>query len=232
MPTERKVTIAEFTQHLAAQKFSRRIDEVIVHHTWSPTAAQYKGLATIQGIRRYHMETRGWSDNGYHVMFAPNGDLWLCRPLARSGAHTLNRNARTIGVSFIANFDAEDPATYGGMAVGVAAVAALCKRWSLPTSAIRFHREFADKSCPGTRMDLAKFRAHVQAAMQGGTPMPVPDVDPWAEPYVERAKEEGLMVGGTDGKFRGREPLTRQEAAVVFIRLLDRFDLAQRVPPV
>ena len=49
------------------------------------------------------------------------------------------------------------------------------------------------------------------------------DVDGWAAAYVERAIEEGLMSRDADGKFRGNDPTSRQETAVVLVRLLDKF---------
>jgi len=170
MPSERKVTLAEFEAHLGNTAVPRRIDEVIVHHTWSPTAAQYAGISTVAGVRRYHMQVRGWSDNGYHVMVPPvRNEVFLCRPLARSGAHCLNHNTHSVGVSFIADFDKEDPQRYGGMEEGVQVVAALCRRFGLPVSDVRFHREFADKSCPGTKMSLSWFRTRVQVALADGS---------------------------------------------------------------
>jgi hypothetical protein len=47
-----------------------------------------------------------------------------------------------------------------------------------------------------------------------------PDVDPWAADAVAWAQEAGLMLGDPDGRFRGRDPVTRQELAVVLQRLL------------
>lgn len=161
MPSERQVSLAEFQQHLNNLKMPRAINEVIVHHTWSPTAAQYRGIATVAGVRRYHMHVRGWSDNGYHVMIGPPGDLFLCRPIERTGAHCLGHNGRSVGVSFIANFDVENPAAYAGLEVGYRVVAALLGRFDLGTGAIHFHREFADKTCPGLRLDLTAFRQEV-----------------------------------------------------------------------
>ncbi len=38
-------------------------------------------------------------------------------------------------------------------------------------------------------------------------------VDSWAEPYVEWAKETGVMVGDPDGNFRGQDPIRREEVA-------------------
>ncbi len=170
MPSEREVTLEQFRDHLQALPPGRRIDEVVVHHTWSPTAAQYRGLATVRGVRNYHMQVRGWSDNGYHVMIGPDGRIFLCRPLQRSGAHVAGRNAHTVGVSFIANFDSEDPQAYGGMQAGRDVVAALLERFDLATTDIRFHREFAPKTCPGLKLSLAEFRSAVASDAAGPTP--------------------------------------------------------------
>jgi len=172
MPTETLVNLAELQKHVDTVQVSRRIDEVIVHHTWSPTAADYRGIATVRAVRQYHMQVRGWSDNGYHVMIAPNGDIFLCRPLSRAGAHTSGRNAHSIGVSFIANFDVEHPEQYGGMQTGIRVIAALLRRFNLDTTAIRFHREFANKTCPGTNLSLAEMRGWVHEALSSGSYFP------------------------------------------------------------
>lgn len=57
-----------------------------------------------------------------------------------------------------------------------------------------------------------------------------PDVDKWAEPWVQRAIDEGLLTGYPDGSFRGRQAVTRQELAVALVRLKDRLSLNSRVP--
>lgn len=166
MPTEQQVTFEQFRQHLADVLVDRHVDEVIVHHTWKPTAADYRGIETVSGVRRYHMQVRGWSDNGYHVMIGPSGEIFLCRPLRRAGAHVRGRNAHSIGVSFIANFDEAEPSEYAGLATGHRVVAALLERFDLPLSAIRFHREFASKTCPGMKLYLTQFR-HRAGEAQG-----------------------------------------------------------------
>ena len=56
-----------------------------------------------------------------------------------------------------------------------------------------------------------------------------PDTDKWAQPWVERAIDEGIMVGYPDGSFRGRQPVTRQELAVALVRLKDRAALNSRL---
>lgn len=164
-PGEMQVTMEQFRAHVAAQPRGRRIDEVVVHHTWSPNASQYRGIETVRGVRNYHMGIRGWRDNGYHVMFAPDGSIFLCRPIQDQGAHTSGRNSHTIGVSFIANFDSDEPTKYGGMQAGMLAVAALLDRFELGVDAIRFHREFENKTCPGLKLGIASFRREVERYM-------------------------------------------------------------------
>jgi len=195
MPTERQVTLAEFQQHLNNVKMPRAINQVIVHHTWSPTAAQYQGISTVAAVRRYHMHVRGWSDNGYHIMIGPPGDLFLCRPLERTGAHCLGHNAHSVGLAFIANFDTEAPGAYAGLEVGYRVVATLLRRFGLSTSAIHFHREFADKTCPGLRLELTAFREEVGKRMNGAEGQPVKIVRlPGSKEIPCRARVEGEVT--------------------------------------
>ena len=58
--------ITNLGAYLAAGRRAQGAEGVCLHHSASPTAAQYKGAATIDGIRKYHMQTNGWRDIGYH----------------------------------------------------------------------------------------------------------------------------------------------------------------------
>lgn len=169
MAGECEVSMTQFRQQLAGLRVTRKINEVVVHHTWSPASSDYRGIETVRGVRRYHMNVRGWSDNGYHVMIGPDGRIFLCRPLERAGAHVSGRNANTIGISVIANFDREEPSEHGGTRVAHEVAAALLERFGLETSAIRFHREFAAKTCPGTKLSLSEFRRGVGAVLERGS---------------------------------------------------------------
>lgn len=169
MATERLVTLEQFRTQIEQQQVSRQINEIVVHHTWKPSAADYRGIDTVRGVRRYHVGVRGWSDNGYHVMIGPDGSIFLCRPIARAGAHVAGRNGHTIGVSFVANFDHENPASYRGLRAGQQAIGALLARFNLGLNAIRFHREFAPKTCPGMKLGLAQFRREVGEVQSEGS---------------------------------------------------------------
>lgn len=212
---EYEVDLAQYNTYIAQDR-NREVDSIIVHHTWRPTVAQYKGIDTVKAVRRYHMETRGWSDNGYHIMFGPDGKLFLCRPILREGAHCLGKNGRSIGVCHIGDFDAVSPVNTEGWHMGILCVALLCQEYGLPASRIYGHRDFANKSCPGDRFPLAEYRQGVTGMMNSRQ-----DVATWAEDAVRWAKQENLMLGYPDGMFHGYDPLTRQELAVVLKRLYD-----------
>jgi len=167
MPTERQLTVDQACREIAELRITRRIDEVIVHHTWKPTAADYRGIETVCGVRRYHQQVRGWSDNGYHVMVGPQGQIFFCRPFARSGGHTLGHNAHSIGISYIADFDAQYPETYAGLAAGQLVVAALCERFELGPEDVFFHSDVSSKTCPGSLMDRKEYRKAVKRFMNG-----------------------------------------------------------------
>ena len=157
------VSIDTLRDLLEAAPPRRDIQEIILHHTWLPTAAQYRGRPTWEGIQGYHMEVRQWSDIGYHAGVAPDGTVWLLRPIMCGGAHTLNHNANSVGLVVLGNYDAghDDPAQITKAAARVTAL--LCKRYSLGPQDVYFHRDFANKTCPGTAIDRAAFRAQVAA---------------------------------------------------------------------
>jgi len=48
-----------------------------------------------------------------------------------------------------------------------------------------------------------------------------PDVAVWAKPAVDQVIAEGIMAGYPDGSFRGANPISRQELAVVIARALN-----------
>ena len=175
MPIEQQVSLEQLAVHLRGLNINRVILEEIQHHTWSPTVANYYatgGLACVRGVRRYHMAPppngRGWSDNGYHIMVGPDGAVYLCRPISKSGGHCLGHNSQSIGISLIGNYDTghdAPPEQWPGYRALISTVALVCRRFNIPVNRIYPHSAFADKSCPGTGFAMPRFRQEVQAAM-------------------------------------------------------------------
>lgn len=178
MPTERQLTVDQACAEIARLQISRRIDIVIVHHTWEPSAGDYRGISTVAGIGRTH--ARWWpirNDHGYQILFGPSGEVFFCCPFNKVGAHCKYHNSHSIGVSYIADFGGgederaplDNPATYAGLAAGQRVVAALCERFDLGPDDVHFHTEFnRGKTCPGELMNLANYREAVREFMSNG----------------------------------------------------------------
>ncbi len=62
----------------------RKINKIIVHCT----ATQEGKEISVDTIRKWHVDGRGWSDIGYHYIISLDGLTEVGRPIERSGAHT------------------------------------------------------------------------------------------------------------------------------------------------
>lgn len=92
------------------------------------------------------------------------------------------------------------------------------------------HRDFQATACPGPylyskqgwianevnkrlegeKVTYEQWKEYMQRYEKERSAKPV---DNWAQPYVDWAKETGVMVGDPDGNFRGQDPIRREEAA-------------------
>ena len=161
------VSIAEFNRFVKDFKFTRRITEVHLHHTWRPTIENYNGHDTILGMWRYHTQTRGWSDIGQHVTIAPDGMIWIGRnfnwsPASAKGFNG-NRSAGPFMIEVIGDFDHGREALAGDQKRSVLAVIkCIQKNDNLKASNLRFHREMSTKTCPGQSVDKAQLIADIE----------------------------------------------------------------------
>ncbi len=161
------VSIAEFNRFVKDFKFTRRVTEVHVHHTWRPTKKNYNGHDTILGMWRYHTQTCGWSDIGQHVTIAPDGKIWLCRnfnwsPASAKGFNG-NNSAGPFMIEIIGDFDHGREALAGDQKRSVLAVIkCIQKKNNLGASNLRFHREMSTKTCPGESLDKAQLIVDIE----------------------------------------------------------------------
>ena len=79
-PEIRRLTTDQFLSLLASihATLTRKIDAVHLHHTWRPNRAQFRGLASIEATRTYHIGL-GWDDIGQHLTIDPFGISWTGR---------------------------------------------------------------------------------------------------------------------------------------------------------
>ncbi len=77
----RRLTTSQFVALLQAVQptLTRKISAVHLHHTWRPTQSQFKGQATIEAMRNFHVNTNGWDDIAQHLTIDPQGCSWTGR---------------------------------------------------------------------------------------------------------------------------------------------------------
>lgn len=192
--TELEPTMEEFGAWLKTPGF-RAPGATVLHHTWSPDAAQYRGRESIAAIRSYHMHNRGASDIMANAYATPDGTIITGRPLDTANwAHAyISRsdpeaeawawaqhdrmafNRRGFGIETVGNFDVEDPDGSRAFTVALQALAVVHNYFGIPTHRLFFHRDVADKSCPGTRLDRAVVRDMLGRMMATKVPLVVLD---------------------------------------------------------
>ena len=92
MPTPiRRITAAQFSLLAQPAQLTRKIAAVHVHHTWRPRRQDFRGLATVEAMRKFHMEQNGWSDLAQHLTIEPPG----CGPGATGTSRQRARPATT-----------------------------------------------------------------------------------------------------------------------------------------
>jgi hypothetical protein len=135
---------------------------VIIHHSLTKDG----DVKDWTAIRNYHVRGLHFDDIGYHAgIELVNGKLeyQIGRPLDMQGAHTLGMNDVAVGICVVGNFDKESPAKQQYWLLAL-----LCKafmrRFGIPIQNINFHRDFADKSCPGRRFEKMVLRDFIRTA--------------------------------------------------------------------
>lgn len=73
----------------------RDVHLIVIHHSASPLTT------TVEGIRRWHVEGRSWSDIGYHGVIEGDGKWKPGRPFERMGAHAKGANRGSIGICVV-----------------------------------------------------------------------------------------------------------------------------------
>ena len=135
--------------------------KIILHHS----ATKDSGTVSWNAIRRYHMNDCAWDDIGYHFgieYITDNGDpagsyeILMGRMPDVTGAHTTGQNSMALGICFVGNFD-EAPPPIKQWKQGLKLVKWICREWGITPFHVYGHRQFANKTCPGTMFDVDQF---------------------------------------------------------------------------
>jgi len=141
-------------------------DTIVIHHS----AGTDHPVLDWPGLRRYHVQERGYRDIGYHYGLDLVGDRYEVltgRMMNEDGAHCTGMNSRAIGICFVGNFE-EMPVPAEQWRLGVRLVTALCEDLGIPITRVLGHRECKATACPGKLFVLERFRQEVSDALFGG----------------------------------------------------------------
>lgn len=110
-------------------------------------------------IRKYHVDTLGWSQIGYHFgieLMRGQQEIVLGRMMNTRGAHCPQggMNRKALSICFVGNFD-ELPPLKGQWRLGIKLVKSLMEIFNIPIDNIYGHRDFnPKKTCPGKRFSV------------------------------------------------------------------------------
>lgn len=177
-------TVAAFRAHLARHAYAQTAPwarGVVVHHSVSPTAASWKGEASILAMARFYRDEvdngpgkpkGGWT-TGPHIFIVsgspdPTLDgIWQLSPLNVPGTHARAANPTRWGLEWVGNYSRTRwPPDLA--ALGLGAAAALLDWAGLPADAetVSPHSQWGKPECPGGAIDMAAVRRGVAALQQ------------------------------------------------------------------
>ena len=228
----------EFKEYIQNLKVTRKITTVQLHHTYMPDYSSFNGsnhTGLQTNMKKYHMNTNGWSDIGQNFTIFPDGKIMTGRDINTAPAGIYGANAKGICIECLGNFDKEEMTAAQKDAV-ISAVSTLLERFSLDAqSGVTYHAWWtADgkylgdyikgksaKTCPGTKFFggntrkafetnlLPKLKEEILMAKFNDT------VGHWAEKTIDELAEMGIVHGKTETEFKPDDTITRAEAAML-----------------
>ncbi len=163
--------LSEFKDWLFKQSFTREINLIQMHHTWSPNYSNFNGnnhFALVESMKEYHVKTAGFSTIAQNITIYPDGMIMVCRPFNKAPAGIRGANANGLCIENIGNFDiGKDTMTAEHKEAIIFVTAVLCMKLKLTPSidSITYHHWWdlntgirvldntsghVTKSCPGT----------------------------------------------------------------------------------
>lgn len=141
-----------------------RPKKIIIHHSLTKDS----GSVSWGAIHSYHVNTKGWSDIGYHAGIEEVEGRFICmfgRPDWISGGHTRGQNWCSLGFCFVGNFDRRRPSDARLRVAARRVLAPWLIRYGLGVDALVPHSQYANKTCPGSKFPMDRLREIVAEEM-------------------------------------------------------------------
>jgi len=212
------MNVEEFKDYVDSLKVTRKITVVQLHHTYSPSYSQFDGNNHIElqeGMKNYHIKTRGYSDIAQNFTIFPDGKICTGRDINTVPAGIYGANSTGICIECVGNFDkGGDVMTEAQKNAVAAATKILLERFGLNAkTGVTYHawwtsggRSLGDyipgkstKTCPGTNFfggnTRAAYEKNLMKILEGGVRlMPVTEIND----IVWELTNAGII---TDGKL-------------------------------
>jgi hypothetical protein len=130
------------------------VERVTVHHSGGDSfwgSSRGDAAAEIRRIQRYHQNSKGWADIGYHYIIDRSGIVWQGRRLRYQGAHARgSANYGNVGIVVLGNYLHQEltPAQRQSLEQ---LVTKICDCFTIPPERVHTHREIlhGKTACPG-----------------------------------------------------------------------------------
>lgn len=130
--------------------------EIILHCTATPDGKDF----TVEQIHKCHLQ-RKFSGIGYHYVIYRDGSIHQGRPENCGGAHTLNHNSISVGISYVGGVcedgkTPKDTRTNEQKEAMYILVKHLMGKYNLSLGNVHGHYEYANKACPSFKIEHFK----------------------------------------------------------------------------
>lgn len=136
---------------------------IVIHHSFTDDSQ----TVSWKAIERYHRDTNGWRDIGYHYGVERIGDDYYAlvgRPEQDDAAAVKEQhmNEKGIHVCCVGNYDSESPPVPMLECLITRIILPVMSRYNIPIERIRAHHDYAIyKTCPGKKFDMDILRTMV-----------------------------------------------------------------------
>jgi len=207
-------TTDQLISYCESYPWKRKIIQLHVHHTWKPSHKDYNGnngLQLQEAMKKYHIDTNGWSDIGQHLTLLPDGKWVTGRDFNKNPASISGWNTGAFAIEMLGNFDVGNDRFEGKQAEAMYKFCAWFvqfKNLSID-SQVKFHRDNpnAGKTCPGTGIDRDAFIKRLKDETQPKH---------WAEKYYEYLLDKGIVIH----EKRFDDAITRGEVITLLARMM------------
>ncbi|XP_023167280.2 peptidoglycan-recognition protein SC2-like [Drosophila hydei] len=129
------------------------LNYAVIHHTAGNYCSTRAACAQeLRNIQNYHMNSLGWADIGYNFLIGGDGAVYEGRGWNAVGAHATNWNSKSIGISFLGNYNNNKP-TAAMISAAKGILADAVSRGQIVSGYTLYgHRQVSATECPGTNL--------------------------------------------------------------------------------